>query len=141
MKRVATLMPELLLVDEDYGQLEMSAEEDHYPVTFPCVLIGGIDTDWRDQGLGSQKGAALITLRLAVDCYDDTSFASGTYDKVKERRQLDQKLYKTLNRFKSTQCATPLVRVKSRDYVRPGSIKVFETTVALTINDNTGQYL
>ncbi len=108
MKRVATLMPELLLVDEDYGQLEMSAEEDHYPVTFPCVLIGGIDTDWRDQGLGSQKGAALITLRLAVDCYDDTSFASGTYDKVKERRQLDQKLYKTLNRFKSTQCATPL---------------------------------
>ena len=27
MKRVATLMPELLLVDEDYGQLEMSAED------------------------------------------------------------------------------------------------------------------
>lgn len=27
-------MPELSLIDEDYGQLEMGAEEDQYPVTF-----------------------------------------------------------------------------------------------------------
>lgn len=73
MERIAGGMPELSLIDEDYGQLEMSAEEDRYPVTFPCVLIGNIDADWRDQGLGNQKGAALITVRLAVDCYDDTS--------------------------------------------------------------------
>ncbi len=141
MERIAGRMPELSLIDEDYGQLEMSAEEDHYPVTFPCVLIGNIDADWRDQGLGSQKGAALITIRLAMDCYDDTSFASGTYDRVRERRQMDLKLYKALNRFKSAQCATPLVRVKSRDFALPGYIKVFETTYAFTINDNTGQSL
>lgn len=30
-------MPQLLLVDEDYGQLETA--EETYPVTFPCVLI------------------------------------------------------------------------------------------------------
>ena len=64
MERIAGGMPELSLIDEDYGQLEMSAEEDRYPVTFPCVLIGNIDADWRDQGLGNQKGAALITVRL-----------------------------------------------------------------------------
>ena len=140
MERIAGGMPELSLIDEDYGQLEMSAEEDRYPVTFPCVLIGNIDADWRDQGLGNQKGAALITVRLAVDCYDDTSFESGTYDKIKDRRQMDLKLYKTLQRFKSARCATPLVRVKSRDYALPGYVKVFETTYAFTINDNSGQY-
>ncbi len=141
MERVAGRMPELSLIDEDYGQLEMSAEDDHYPVTFPCVLIGNVEADWRDQGIGNQKGVALITVRLALDCYDDTSFASGTYDKIRERRQLDQKLYKVLKRFKASQSATPLVRVKSRDYALPNYIKVFETTYAFTINDTTGQLL
>ena len=40
MEQIAQEMPELSLIDEDYGQLEMGAEEDQYPVTFPCVLIG-----------------------------------------------------------------------------------------------------
>ena len=35
---IAEGMPDLTLVDEDYGQLQ--TEEDTYPVTFPCVLIG-----------------------------------------------------------------------------------------------------
>ena len=42
MEQIAQEMPELSLIDEDYGQLEMGAEEDQYPVTFPCVLIGMI---------------------------------------------------------------------------------------------------
>lgn len=135
MERIAAEMPELSMLDEDYGQLEMSAEDDSYPVTFPCVLVGNIEADWRDQGLGCQKGAALVTVRLAIDCYDDTHYSSGTYDRVRERRQSDLRLYKALNRFKSAQCATPLVRVKSRDYTLPGFIKVFETTFSFTIND------
>ncbi len=135
MERIAAKMPELSMLDEDYGQLEMSAEDDSYPVTFPCVLVGNIEADWRDQGLGCQKGAALVTVRLAIDWYDDTHYSSGTYDRVRERRQSDLRLYKALNRFKSAQCATPLVRVKSRDYTLPGFIKVFETTFSFTIND------
>ena len=135
MERIAAKMPELSMLDEDYGQLEMSAEDASYPVTFPCVLVGNIEADWRDQGLGCQKGAALVTVRLAIDCYDDTHYSSGTYDRVRERRQSDLRLYKALNRFKSAQCATPLVRVKSRDYTLPGFIKVFETTFSFTIND------
>lgn len=35
MERIAEKMPELSYIDEDYGQLEAGAEEDHYPVTFP----------------------------------------------------------------------------------------------------------
>ncbi len=38
MEQIAQEMPELSLIDEDYGQLEMGAEEDDYPVTFPCVV-------------------------------------------------------------------------------------------------------
>ena len=34
---IAENMPSVSLVDEDYGQLQ--TEEDHYPVTFPAVLI------------------------------------------------------------------------------------------------------
>lgn len=140
MERVAGQMPDLSLIDEDYGQLEM-AEEDQYPVTFPCVLIGNVEAEWRDQGLNNQKGVALVTVRLAVDCYDDTHYSSGTYEKVKKRHDMNRKLYKSLQRFKSSQSATPLVRIKSRDYALPGFIKVFETIYAFNINDNSAQTL
>ena len=33
MEQIAQEMPELSLIDEDYGQLEMGAEEDQYPVS------------------------------------------------------------------------------------------------------------
>ena len=85
MEQIAQEMPELSLIDEDYGQLEMGAEEDQYPVTFPCVLIGNTNSDWHDLGYGAQKSESALTVRLAIDCYDDTSYASGTYDKVRER--------------------------------------------------------
>lgn len=137
LERINQEMPDLLLLDEDYGQLEMSAEQDSYPVTFPCVLVGNVEADWRDQGLGCQKGAAFITVRHAIDCYDDTHYSSGTYEKVRERRQSDQKLFKALQRFRCAREATPLVRVKSRDYTLPGFIKVFETTYAFTINERS----
>lgn len=140
MERVAEIMPELSLIDEDYGQLEMG-EDDHYPVTFPCVLIGNVEADWKDQGLNNQKGLAIVTVRLAVDCYDDTHYTSGTYGKLRERHDMNRKLYKSLQRFKSSQSSTPLVRVKSRDFALPGYIKVFETTFAFNINDNSAQTL
>ena len=92
MEQIACEMPELSLIDEDYGQLEMGAEEDHYPVTFPCVLIGNTDSNWNDLGYGAQNSESLITVRLAIDCYHDTSYASGTYDKARERQQMCHRL-------------------------------------------------
>ena len=50
----------------------------HYPVTFPCVLIGNTESDWNDLGYGIQKSESLITIRLAIDCYDDTHYTAGT---------------------------------------------------------------
>lgn len=127
MERIAEKIPELSYIDEDYGQLEAGAEEDHYPVTFPCVLVGNAESDWNDLGYGVQKSESLITIRLAIDCYDDTHYTSGTYDKVRERQLKAKELYKALQEFQCTEETSPLVRVKSRDYSLPGNIKVYET--------------
>ena len=137
MEQIAQEMPELSLIDEDYGQLEMGAEEDQYPVTFPCVLIGNTSSDWHDLGYGAQKSESMVRVRLAGDCCDDTHYASGTYDKVRERMQLAGKLYKSLQCLQCTDNASPLVREKSRSYAMPGGIKVFELVFSFTLHDET----
>ena len=137
MEQIAREMPELSLVDEDYGQLEMGADEDHYPVTFPCVLIGNTDSSWNDLGYGAQNSESTVTVRLAIDCYHDTSYASGTYGKARGRQQLANKLYKALQGLECSEDASPLVREKSRDYALPGYIKVFEMTFSFTLHDES----
>ena len=77
MEQIAQEMPELSLIDEDYGQLEMGAEEDQYPVTFPCVLIGNASSDWHDLGYGVQKSELSIQT-----CYDSTKFQCNSYTKT-----------------------------------------------------------
>lgn len=135
MERIAAQMPELSLVDEDYGQLE--TQEDTYPVTFPCVLIGNTDSNWTDIGMGAQNSDTFITVRLAMDCYDDTHYSSDTYHKVKERQLMVRELYKALQGFECGEDVTPLVRVKSRDFSLPGAIKVYETTYQFTVHDES----
>ena len=40
IEHIKQAMPDLLLVDEDYGQLDMiDSEQDTYPLTMPAVLI------------------------------------------------------------------------------------------------------
>ena len=137
MERIAQKMPELSYIDEDYGHLETGAEEEHYPVTFPSVLIGNTESDWKDFGYGVQKSMSLVTVRLAVDCYDDTHYTSGTYDKVRERQLKAKELYKALQGFQCTEDCTPLVRIKNRDYSLPGNIKVYETAYSFTLHDES----
>ena len=76
-------------------------------------------------------------MRLAIDCYHDTSHASGTYEKVRERQQNANKLYQTLQCLQCSENASPLVREKSREYALPGYIKVFETTFSFTLHDES----
>ena len=109
-ERIAQNMPELTLIDEDYGQL--ITDEDTYPVTFPCVLISTIEADWTDIGIGVQKGDCNITIKLAIDCYDDTHYASGTADKIRERLQMNNRLYKLLQGYRQSKETSPLKRMK-----------------------------
>ncbi len=132
-EQIATGMPDLSLVDEDCGQLE--TQEDTYPVTFPCVLIGNIDAVWTNVGIGFQRGEATVTVRLAIDCYDDTHYASGTQDKIRERLLKNKALYKLLQGFYFSKEVTSLIRIRSRDYSLPRGIKVYETEYRFTVND------
>lgn len=126
MERLAAEMPELSLIDEDYGQIEMSAENDSYPLTFPCALIGETDSLWADVGTSYQKGDCSITVKLALDCYEDTSYSSGTYQSVRGRQKLAHKLYRSLQGLRCSGNATPLTRVKRSGYMMPGLIKIYE---------------
>ncbi|MDR1340176.1 MAG: hypothetical protein LBK58_09015 [Prevotellaceae bacterium] len=132
---IAGHFPELSLVDEDYGQLEaIETAEDTYPVTFPCALISIPETEWENLGGGSQRGRASVTVRLAIDCYDDTHYGSGTSEKAAERKAFATSIHRQLQGFKSGTCS-PLIRRKSSDYSRPHGIKVYETLYQCTVND------
>lgn len=137
MERIASILPDVPSVDEDYGQLEMGIDEDSYPVTFPCILIGNADTDWDDIGGGAQRGASLVTVRLAVDCYHDTSLASGTYVEARERMKLANRVYTALQGFECTDNSSGLVRVKSRSFALPHYIKVYEATFSFYVHDES----
>lgn len=139
MEQIAAEMPELSLIDEDYGQLESGAEEDHYPVTFPCVLIGNTESDWTDHGYGVQDSETAVTVRLAIDCYDDTHYTSGTYEKSRERWQMANRLYAALQCLQCAPQASPLERRKSRDYALPGGIKVYEFTFSFSLHDESAR--
>ena len=45
VRHIGKSMPEIKVVDEDYGQLEMidMTDRDTYPLTFPAVLIDAPD--------------------------------------------------------------------------------------------------
>lgn len=134
-ERIAESLPELLLVDEDYGQL--ITDEDTYPVTFPCVLMGDIEADWENIGAGVQKGVCSITVKLAIDCYEDTHYTSGTADKIRERLALNKRLYKMLQGFRNSREMSALIRTKSTDYSLPHQVKVYETTFRFTYHDDS----
>lgn len=129
LQHIAGQFPNLSLVAEDCGQLE--TQEDTYPVTFPCVLVGNTDTDWQDldEDSSSQRGTATITVRLAIDCYDDVHVGSTQEYSIYERLQLAQDIHKAVQSIEFDECENvwPLSRVKSRDYTLPGNIKVYES--------------
>lgn len=125
------------LIDEDTGQLE--SDSDNYPVTFPCVLVGNTDVNWSDVGLGVQKGDSQLTVRLAVDCYDDTHIGSGTTEKIRERQQLSTQVYKYLQGYRINKLMSPMVRIKSRDYTLPGNIKVYEKIFKFYYHDESAR--
>jgi hypothetical protein len=137
LNRIKEKVNGLSLIDEDTGQLE--TDEDTYPVTFPCVLVGNEDTNWTDIGLGVQKGDTQLTVKLAIDCYDDTHIGSGTTDKISERQQLSTEVYKALQGFRLNKYMSAMVRLKSRDYTLPGNIKVYEKIFKFYYHDESAK--
>lgn len=135
LELISREMPELSLVDEDYGQLE--TDEDTYPVTFPCALVGNMEAEWDDIGMGTQKGIVTLTARLAIDCYDDTHIGSTTTEKAAERLHMANRLYAVLQDSLHSQEMEPMYRTKSRCYSLPGMIKVYEYVFQFELHDDS----
>lgn len=132
-------MPEIVYVDEDYGQLEaLDAEgSDNYPVLFPCVLIGNVNADWEDIGMGAQTGNIELTVRLGIDCYHDTHAGSGTTGRVSERLAMNNRLFRALQCRQFNRDMDGMARIKSRDYTLTGNIKVYETVFSFSYHDES----
>lgn len=139
LERISSKVPEISLVDEDCGQLEaqVSADGDCYPLTYPCVLVGNAETVWTNISPGVQKGGVELTVRLAIDCYDDTHIGSGTTDRIAARQQLSAKVYKALQGFRLNRLMSPMTRTKSRDYTLEGNIKVYEKVFSFYYHDES----
>lgn len=133
---IADAMPDISLVDEDYGQLEMLDQQDRdtYPLTYPAVLIDAPEASWTNDTGNNQRGTATIRARLIIDCYDDTHAGSGSTGKIAGREEMRQRLHSLLqgHRIQDDQA---LNRTASRFYTWNHGIKVYEQTYTVMITE------
>ena len=129
-------MPELSMVDEDYGQLENLEDDDRdmYPITFPAVLIENTETEWSNLAGRSQKGDAMFRVRLIIDCYDDTHAECGTQYAVEEREDMRSRLHTILQGFRPVDDGV-LIRKRSKFFTWYHGIKVYEMTYACVVTE------
>ena len=134
-------MPEIRVVDEDYGQLENLDQDGNwmYPLAFPAVLVEEQETAWSNMEGLNQKGDTSIRIRLLIDCYDDTHYTSGTLGKVLERMQMVSNLHKLIQGHRvsvdNESNDGVLIRTRSRFYTGNHGIKVYESFYTTTITD------
>lgn len=136
IKHISDNMPELEVVDEDYGQLEALDQDnqDQYPLTFPAVLIDASSVEWSNIGGLNQKGTATIRVRLIIDCYDDTHASSGTTHLIALRDAKRRELHKLLQGCRTSE-ESALIRTNSRFYTANHGIKVYESTYTATVTE------
>lgn len=124
----------LSYIDEDFGQLEsLDNETDCYPLTFPAVLVSVDNVVWENTGQRNQTGNATITVRLLVDCYDDTHAGSTTIEDVLRRCALNRGLTDLLHGLRVCENNGMLTRVSSRTYNAPHLIKVYESVYSCVV--------
>ena len=107
VRHVGGNMPDMKVVDEDYGQLEFIDQEnrDTYPLTFPAVLIEATSVQW-----------------------------SNTVGKIAEREKIRRRLHGLLQGHRvGTDSA--LIRTGSRFYTFNHGIKVYESTYTVEVTE------
>lgn len=136
VKRIGDSMPQMKVVDEDYGQLEMLEQEsrDTYPLVFPAVLVDAPNVQW-DNIVGlSQKGLATVRVKLCIDCYDDTHYGSGTVEKIADRESMRREVHELLQGYRADGHSA-LIRTSSRFYTFGPGIKVYEATYTFEVTE------
>lgn len=128
-------VPELSYIDEDTSQLTMDA--DHYPVTFPAVLIGLELTDWTSTKQFAQRGKASVRVTLCIDCYDDTHYGQTQQEKITERMALWSKVDTALHGF--CVCGSPMFRTQTQTATTETGIKMYSSVYSLSVEENLEQ--
>ncbi len=128
-------MPDIRTIDEDYGQLEMLDDNrESYPLIFPAILIDAPSADWENMGGFDQKGLCSVSIKLCIDCYDDTHYKSGQTDRILEREQKRRELHNLLQGHRIGE-STALIRSSSRFYTYSHGIKVYESTYTVELTE------
>ena len=136
INHIGSNMPEIRTIDEDYGQLEMLDDSrESYPLIFPAVLIDSPDTQWENIGGLDQQGLCTVSVRLCIDCYDDTHFNSGQTERIFERERMRRELHRLLQGHR-IDGHSALIRTSSRFYTANHGIKVYETTYTLEVSES-----
>lgn len=127
------------LIDEDYGQLEaLQNGEDQYPVTFPCILIGLPQVEWRDLKPNLQQGTASLTVRLAFDCYDDTHYGSTQENQATARIAMAKEMNQYIHGWSFGEGGSVMRRTSSMNSTYPGGIKVYSHTYTTKVEECMG---
>lgn len=136
ISHIKEAVPALSMVDEDCGQLENLDNDniDRYPLTFPAVLIDTPEVEWQNTAAPSQTGTAKINVRLLIDCYDDTHYASGTLDAIAARHEVVQAIHHALQGFRPVGEGV-MVRTASKFYTYNHGIKVYDTVYSVAVYD------
>lgn len=134
---ISNNMPQLLTVDEDYGQLEFIDEDDRdtYPLTFPAVLIDAPSTEWSDVSDLAQQGTCQLRVRLIIDCYDDTHAGSHTTDRISQRNEMRLQLHQLLQGFRP-EGQKALIRTQSKFFTFNHGIKVYESIYTCAVTES-----
>ncbi|MFQ3578517.1 MAG: hypothetical protein SNJ71_00070 [Bacteroidales bacterium] len=96
-KRLAEQVIDLVDVDVNWGQL--MAEQDYYPVQFPCALIRIDSIVWKPSGEGLLYGDARVTVTVAVSLPGDTHYTSGVAQASLATLEIASKVNAALHRF------------------------------------------
>ena len=136
INRIGTNMPEIRTIDEDYGQLQMLEQEgrDSYPLVFPAILIDAPETQWENIGGLSQQGVCTFSVKLCIDCYDDTHYRSNQIDMILIRDKTRRELHRLLQGHRIGN-GSALIRTSSRFYTANYGIKVYESTYTIGVTE------
>lgn len=136
IEEINKTMPQLSLVDEDYGQLDAIDDEnkDMYPLTYPAVLIDASSCQWNNLSELKQEGECTVVVKLIIDCYDDTHRNSKTIDRIMQREELRKALHNTLQGFRPNNDGA-LIRTSSRYTTINHGIKLYESTYTCRVSE------
>lgn len=67
-ERIATI-PAIKWIDQDFGQLDISAEEYKPPVLFPCVLFDLTGITFEDKSSDTQNATGILLIKLSTAPY------------------------------------------------------------------------